>query len=84
MRCGVCKKEINGEPYTLSDLTEEGNLLSVCETCAGSQYIDVVVGNITVSAHRDDYIACNKERFEDSVYEAVNDLSKARRFDRAF
>jgi hypothetical protein len=71
MNCEVCSKPIDGEPFSLSDLSEGGNLLKVCETCAGSQYITILDSGVEITINRDDYIGCNREKLEEAIDSAI-------------
>jgi hypothetical protein len=74
MNCGVCSKPIDGEPFSLSDLSDEGNLLKVCKTCAGSQWIAIEYDDVEVTVWRDDYIQCDRERLEEAMGNAIGVL----------
>ncbi|MCP4604409.1 MAG: hypothetical protein GY847_28450 [Proteobacteria bacterium] len=64
MECRLCSGAIEGEPFTLSDLTESGGLLEVCRECAGSQYITVKIDGMEIEIHRDNYIEADREKLE--------------------
>ena len=70
MICQVCGNPIKGEPANLSNLSNPPRILRVCETCAGSEWVNVTHDGIQVTVHRDDYLQADKERFQAAVESA--------------
>ena len=76
MKCELCKGAVDGQPFTLSDLTDAGCLLAVCRTCAGSRYIIVEIGGRKIEINRDDYIEADREQLEAAISKAARELAE--------
>ena len=60
--CAICTADIVGTPFTVVALTEPPRPLEVCETCAGSQYVQLRENGLDLVVFRDDYTRADPER----------------------
>ena len=73
--CEICGVEIEGEPFTLSALTEPPSMLEACETCASSPYITVRHDGLQIRIDRDDYIRADHERLHVGLDKISEEMS---------
>jgi len=76
MKCQICENEIQGEVFSLSDLSPSPKVLKVCQKCAESESITIYHAGIEMTVHRDDYIRCNKGRLQYAVEEVYSNLEE--------
>ena len=60
--CEICATEFEGTPFTVVALTEPPRPLKVCETCAGSRYVQLRENDLDLVVFRDDYTRADIER----------------------
>jgi ribosome-binding protein aMBF1 (putative translation factor) len=65
--CEICATEFEGTPFTVVALTEPPRPLEVCETCAGSRYVQLRQDDLDLVVFRDDYTRADPERLSQGL-----------------